>query len=302
MSIEESTSIHHRGYSHQAQSREARVPSKNHHMSSNEPKALPSLQSPMDVTSLSRELAQLSSGPGASASSLGAFASQWFSAASKSINNPYAIASGANPSSSGNDALAGAISTNPGGAAPDANQQMVTMMSQMCQAMTQMMQMMTKMMQKDGQNAKTGQSPATDPNSGTDTQNKPGTDPAPPTGKNMGKAEGTGYYPANNAMEGGTNDMKGKKLNTLQDFLSGKAPYVSIALDKNLYSKGVVKYGDTFRIPELEKKYGKPIIFKAVDTGGAFTNKGFGRVDICTGSEKDSEDSGVNGSLTLMKA
>jgi hypothetical protein len=29
--------------------------------------------------------------------------------------------------------------------------------------------------------------------------------------------------------------MKGKKLNTLQDYLDGKAPYVSITIDKNLY-------------------------------------------------------------------
>lgn len=121
------------------------------------------------------------------------------------------------------------------------------------------------------------------------------------SGKKMGQAKGTGYYPYNNAMEGGYNDMRGKKLCTLQDYLSGKAPYVSIALDKKLYKSGQIKYGDTFRIPELEKKYGKKIIFKAVDTGGAFTNKGFSRVDICTANSKASCDPAVNGNLTLIK-
>ncbi|MGV8121514.1 MAG: hypothetical protein AB2L14_17280 [Candidatus Xenobiia bacterium LiM19] len=116
-----------------------------------------------------------------------------------------------------------------------------------------------------------------------------------------GKAKGSGYYPNNSAMEGGFKDMKGKKLHTLQDFLNGKAPYVSMAMDKNLYKKGIVKYGDKFRIPELEKKYGRPIIFRAVDTGGAFTNKGFNRVDICCGSRKDTLDSTINGRLTLER-
>ncbi len=120
-------------------------------------------------------------------------------------------------------------------------------------------------------------------------------------GKVVGTAKGTGYYPYNNKMEGGYFDKIGKKLNTLQDFLNGKSDYVSIALDKNLYKKGVIKYGDKFRIPELEKKYGRKIEFRAVDTGGAFTNKKFSRIDICTGSKKDSLDKVVNGKLTLIK-
>lgn len=120
-------------------------------------------------------------------------------------------------------------------------------------------------------------------------------------GKFVGTAKGTGYYPYNNAMEGGFYDKRDKKLNTLQDFLSGKANYVSIALDKNLYKSGAIKYGDKFRIPELEAKYGRKIEFRAVDTGSAFTNKKFSRIDICTGSKKDSLDKTVNGKLTLIK-
>ncbi|PKL77143.1 MAG: hypothetical protein CVV27_06690, partial [Candidatus Melainabacteria bacterium HGW-Melainabacteria-1] len=55
-----------------------------------------------------------------------------------------------------------------------------------------------------------------------------------------------------------------------------------------------------FRIPELEKKYGRKIIFKAVDTGGAFKNKGFGRVDIATGGYKHTLEKTINGPLTLI--
>lgn len=120
-------------------------------------------------------------------------------------------------------------------------------------------------------------------------------------GELQGVADGTGYYPANNAMEGGFVDKQGRPLCTLQDFLEGKSDYVSIALDKNLYKNGSIEYGDTFRIPELEAKYGRQIVFKAVDTGGAFTNKGFGRVDICTRSEAHSLEPTLNGRLSLIK-
>jgi hypothetical protein len=120
-------------------------------------------------------------------------------------------------------------------------------------------------------------------------------------GSVKGLARGTGYYPANNKMEGGFNDKLGKPLHTLQDVLDGKAPYVSIALDKKLYKNGTIKYGDTFRIPELEAKYGRKIVFRAVDTGGAFTNKGFSRVDVCTRSRQHSLEPTVNGKLTLIK-
>jgi len=120
-------------------------------------------------------------------------------------------------------------------------------------------------------------------------------------GRVVGHARGTGYYPANNQMEGGFVDKQDTPLRTLQDFLDGRANYVSIALDKNLYRSGAISYGDRFRIPELEAKYGRPIEFRAVDTGGRFTNRGFGRVDICTRSRAHSEDPTINGSLTLMK-
>lgn len=149
--------------------------------------------------------------------------------------------------------------------------------------------------------------------------------PAAVKGTVVGTPKGSGYYPHNSKMEGGYNDMLGKPLKTLQDFLEGKSKYVSVALDKNMYEHIIkdgreryaktgkakykkyltmepkIKYGDTFRIPELEKKHGRQIIFKAVDTGGAFENKGFSRIDIATRSDAHSKEKTVNGKLTLVK-
>lgn len=120
--------------------------------------------------------------------------------------------------------------------------------------------------------------------------------PAPADVKKTARSTGTGYYPDNSAMEGGFVDRQGKKLNTLQDFLAGKADYVSVAMDKNQK----IPYGTKLRIPELEKKYGKAIEFRVVDTGGAFTGKGNSRIDICTANEKASTDPTINGPLTLQ--
>jgi hypothetical protein len=112
-------------------------------------------------------------------------------------------------------------------------------------------------------------------------------------------------------MEGGFVDKRGQPLKTLNAYVEARRqhpgdpskwpPYVSIALDKHLYANGVIKYGDKFRIPELERRFGMPIEFRAVDTGGAFTHKGFSRVDICTSSQRDSLDPAVNGRLTLQR-
>lgn len=119
-----------------------------------------------------------------------------------------------------------------------------------------------------------------------------------PTGTPKGsfRARGTGYYPANNAMEGGFNDRKGHRLYTLQQYLAGKAPYVSVAMD----NKNGVPYGSKLRIPELERKYGRQIEFRVVDTGGAFMGKGMSRIDICTASSSAASDATINGPLTLQ--
>lgn len=135
--------------------------------------------------------------------------------------------------------------------------------------------------------------------------------------------KGTTYKPAdkkNIKMEGGVWDMsfdnqkKDPKYraqhdlrnHTMEKYLENpsKAGYVAIALDKNLYNSKEVKYGDTFRIPELEKKLGKgPIIFKAVDTGGHFKGKGFKALDIAVevGSKYEHDKDTNSSKLTLVK-
>ena len=111
------------------------------------------------------------------------------------------------------------------------------------------------------------------------------------------KARGTGYYPDASPLEGGFVDRRDQPLRTLQDFLSGKANYVSVAMDSKAFP-----YGTKLRIPELEAKYGKRIEFRVVDTGGAFVGKGTSRIDICTANKRASLDSVINGPLTLVRS
>jgi 3D (Asp-Asp-Asp) domain-containing protein len=107
-------------------------------------------------------------------------------------------------------------------------------------------------------------------------------------------SRGTGYYPDNSALEGGFVDRRGKKLHTLQQFLAGQADYVSVAMDTRAFN-----YGQRLKIRELETKYGKSIVFRVVDTGGAFTGKGRTRIDICTANNRASLDPTINGSLHI---
>lgn len=101
------------------------------------------------------------------------------------------------------------------------------------------------------------------------------------------------YHPDPSEMEGGCTDRKSLPLFTLDQYLSGRAPYVSIALDRRLYSRGKISYGDEFRIPELDTRYRDAlgrvnreyIVFRAVDTGAGFTGKGFSRLDLCVTSK-----------------
>jgi 3D (Asp-Asp-Asp) domain-containing protein len=107
-------------------------------------------------------------------------------------------------------------------------------------------------------------------------------------------SKSSAYYPDSSTLEGGYFDMKGKPLQTLQQFLKGKAKYVSVAMDK-----GVFKYGQRLRIREANARYGRDIIFRVVDTGGAFYGKGRSRIDICVQTEQLSFDKLVNGKLTI---
>jgi hypothetical protein len=91
--------------------------------------------------------------------------------------------------------------------------------------------------------------------------------------------------------------MKGKKLNTLQEFLAGTSSYVSVAMDKITE----LPYGTVIKIPEIEKANSRDAIeFRVVDTGDSFKGKGFKRIDICVADRQASLDPIINGTLTLM--
>jgi 3D (Asp-Asp-Asp) domain-containing protein len=107
-------------------------------------------------------------------------------------------------------------------------------------------------------------------------------------------ARGTAYYPSNSGIEGGFKDRKGVALKTLQQYLAGNASYVSVAMDTKAFA-----YGQRLRIKELETKYGQSIIFRVVDTGGAFKGKGRSRIDICVQNASASRDSTINGTLHI---
>lgn len=108
-------------------------------------------------------------------------------------------------------------------------------------------------------------------------------------------ARGTGYYPSWEGTEGGYHDRNGGILYTLQEYLAGQAPYVSVAMDVP-----AARYGTLLRIPELEAKYGRQIPFRVVDTGSDFEGMGRSRIDICTESKEATYDEVINGKLTLL--
>jgi 3D (Asp-Asp-Asp) domain-containing protein len=108
-------------------------------------------------------------------------------------------------------------------------------------------------------------------------------------------ARATSYYPENNRMEGGFVDRIGHRLYTVQDYVYGDAPYVSVAMDVRAFP-----YGTDIRIPEMERIYNMPILFRVVDTGDAFRGHGFGRIDICTANYRASLDASVNRWVTLI--
>jgi len=117
------------------------------------------------------------------------------------------------------------------------------------------------------------------------------------------QVKATGYYPtadghstAENRLEGGPVDRKGNPLCTLQAFLNGRAPFVSVAMD---YKNGL-PYGTPLFIPALNAKYGKTIPFLVVDTGGAFVGKGLARMDICTADRKASVNPWVNREVDVV--
>ena len=93
------------------------------------------------------------------------------------------------------------------------------------------------------------------------------------------------YWPATSAeeekMEGGPVDVRDRPLYSLQQYLAGSAPYVSVAADRSEFTK----YGEQIAIQELEQFYERPIVFRVVDALHADRSKkgkgqGTGRLDI----------------------
>jgi 3D (Asp-Asp-Asp) domain-containing protein len=87
----------------------------------------------------------------------------------------------------------------------------------------------------------------------------------------------TGYRPI--PEEGGPNDCKGNKLQTLQSYMKGEASYVSIAVDKS-----VIPLGKTVTIEGFTKN-GSPVKFYSCDTGV----KGH-IIDICVAADSNPDD------------
>jgi len=135
----------------------------------------------------------------------------------------------------------------------------------------------------------------------------------PPTKPNcefFNIASGTSYSPKNTRMEGGKKDSLGRSLtpHTLENVLentrkgkNGPDNYVAIAMDQSLFQgkNAPFKYGDIFRIPELEEIFNTPdLYFALVDNGGAFKGTGGAKVDICCNTTHNAK---VQQSLSLYK-
>lgn len=120
----------------------------------------------------------------------------------------------------------------------------------------------------------------------------------------------TEYYPFQEGlterqqrMEGGKNDRRGKPLCTLEDYLEGKAPYVSLACD---YRGGPPSNTEEFRIygykvemPKVAERFGRSTIeFRLVDTGKNFHGDrkkvrvaGHEPIDVCRRTRVFGKDS-----------
>ena len=121
-------------------------------------------------------------------------------------------------------------------------------------------------------------------------------------------------------MEGGATDRMGKPLFTLEDYLEGKAPFVSLAVDSGGGAPGNAaefrKYGFRVWLPAISGSANsfidKPIMlpimidFRLVDTGDAFRGKtklvrvaGREPIDVCRRA-KPPADKSLSGTLTEL--
>ena len=117
-----------------------------------------------------------------------------------------------------------------------------------------------------------------------------------------------GNRPEVRKMEGGPNDRKGKRNHTLFEYVAGKYidptnplnQYVSVAGDVTDDSP-LSTYGTKVYIPAIEQAVngGKEIIFRVVDTGGAFKTKGTTKLDVAVMKESELNTSILNSSVDI---
>lgn len=90
---------------------------------------------------------------------------------------------------------------------------------------------------------------------------------------------GGGTSSKERALEGGVQDRRGKPAYTLEQYLAGQAPYVTVAMDSN-----ILPYGTLVTCEKFKDSSGNFIPFRVTDTGGAFKGKGFQKMDIASSS------------------
>lgn len=106
------------------------------------------------------------------------------------------------------------------------------------------------------------------------------------------------YWPATSSdelkEEGGPEDIRDRPLHSLQDYLNGIAPFVSVAADQSEF-----EYNEPIEIKELNEKYKRTIEFRVVDALHAdLVRKGKGtgtrRLDIRVATRADGLADSVN--------
>lgn len=83
-------------------------------------------------------------------------------------------------------------------------------------------------------------------------------------------------------MEGAPIDRHDQAVCTLERYLEGACPYVSVAVDPRLK----VPNGTPLLIPEISRMAGRTVHFRIVDTGSKKRFKGTGHVDVATDSNQ----------------
>jgi hypothetical protein len=83
-------------------------------------------------------------------------------------------------------------------------------------------------------------------------------------------------------LEGAPTDRHDQTVCTLERYVDGACPYVSVAIDSRLK----VPNGTPLLIPEISALVGREIPFRIVDTGSLKRFKGTGHIDIATDSDQ----------------